>query len=677
MAADMETVAGAGPRGGAYGALLLLPPLLAYGVLAGMYPALVLPMGRFLAFFALFLALPSLSLGLALPLGERSRTESFFLGYPAAQVLLFLLIFFGAKFRLPWLPVALPAASLAALPLLLRTKSARQAPVFRRADFFVAGAALVAALAICFIKFAAYPMPTPGHPALFYQDDTGTAAFVWSAVNSIEYGVPYALPWASGFPDYPYHRIYHFTYAFATYAFGVDPLEQILFYWAPAQWLMLAGGVVAGCRRLAGFSVPETWVAVLLLLFSDGLDFNAQTSIQTLAYFHTFFFGLPAFLMLLLALYGHLGGRSKISPLHAAACYFVAAGVKADLLPFVPFALFPVFLYRLFKRLSLKIDLRMAVYFIASAGMLFYTHYSNLGMSKARTKAFHIWPALMGTIGNLITMAYVVVPFLVVAVLAADRDILLRERLRRDSQYHVMLLTFCLGAAVFLKVVGYTGGEAYFYWQARLILLVAFAWLAAHALRWRTRLVAPVVAAVLACGLWFFYGNVSATAMQSEKGMPKVRAEKDIDYDELMGLRWASQNLIRTKVFFTNKDSYLGYYLVGFIKNFTPDYLGLSGMQGYAWPGDAFSEKTQAAITARRNWVEKFNDSDDPKVKAEALQNIEVDYYIHCERQHPYDFSGFPEMRPVFKNPAITIYEIARPKAAEPTPGLEAKPGGA
>jgi len=650
--------------------LLALPPVAAYAVLAAMYPALAESIARFAGYFALFLALPSLALGLALPLGQRSRAESFFMGYPAAQVLLFLLIFFGGKYGAPWIPAALPAASLAALPLLLRAKRARLAPALGAGEFWMIAATLTLATALCFIKFVSFPMPTPGHPAIFYQDDTGTAAFVWSAVNAIQYGVPYSLPWAAGFPDYPYHRIYHYIYGFATYAFGIDPVEQIMFYWAPAQWLMLAGAAVVGCRKLAGFSVLETCVALLLLLFSDGLDFNAQTSIQTMAYFHTFFFGLPAFLMLLLALYGHLGGRARISPLHAASCYFVAAGVKADLLPFIPFALFPVFLHRLYKKLSIKVDLRMAAYFIAAACMLFYTHYSNLGMSKARAKSFHLWPALMGTIGNLITMSYVVVPFLVVAVLAADRDTLLRERLRRDSQFHVMLLTFCLGSAIFLKVVGYTGGEVYFYWQARLMTLVAFAWLAAHALKWRTRVVAPVVAVVLACGVWYFGNNVAATYTPSQKGLALDSASRNIDYEELQGLRWASRHLDRSKVFFTNKDSYLGYYLVGYMKNFTPDYLGLTGMQGYAWPGDSFSEATQAAITTRRQWVETFNDADDPAEKAEALGHIDVDYYIYCQRQRPFDFSSIPAMRPVFRNQAIVIYEILRSApvpAAAPT----------
>jgi len=648
--------------------LLALPSLAAYGVLAALYPALAEQIVRFVAFFLLFLALPSFALGLALPLGNRSWAESFFLGYPPAQALLFLLIFVGATYGVPWLPVALPAACGLALPLLLRSRQVRQAPSLATGEFLLIAVPLCLALAICFLKFVSSPLPTPGHPAIFYQDDPGTAAFVWSAVNAIQYGVPYSLPWAAGFPNYPFHRIYHFTYAFATYAFGVRPLEQIMFLWAPAQWLMILGAVVAGCRHFARFSYLETGMAITLLLFSDGFDFNAQTSIQTLAYFHTFFFGLPAFLLLLTGFYGYLGNRCQVSSLHMACCYFVTVGVKANLLLFFPLSLFPVFLYRLYKRTSLKLDLKLAALILASAATVFYTHFNNLGLSHAKLKTFHLWPVLMGTIGNLITMLYAVGPFFVIAVLAADRDLLLRERLRRDSQFHAVLLTFCLTAAVFLKVVGYTGGECYFYWQARLMTLVAFVWLASHALVWRTRVVAPVVAVALAGGLWFFSSHV-LTLHTSTSGHPAQAASKNIDDDEMQGLRWASENLDRRQVFFTNKDSYLGYYLVGYIKTCMPDYLGISGMQGYAWMGGFFSHKIEEVINPRRVWVEKFVEAKDLDQQEEALRHIDARYYFHCERQHPSSFVGLGALRPVYQNPSLTIYEIS-----PPPPALSAAP---
>jgi hypothetical protein len=629
-----------------------------------MYPAIADQIAKFALFFLLFLALPSLALGLLLPLGTRSHAESFFWGYAPAQMLLFLLIFTGSRTGVPWLPAALPAASLLALPLLLRRQGARRAPAMQGGDLLLVLGAAALATGLCFIKFASFPLPTPGHPALFYQDDPGTAAFVWSAVNAIQYGVPYSLPWASGFPDYPYHRIYHFTYGFATYALGIGPVEQIMYFWAPAQWLMLVGAVVTGCRRFAGFSRLETGIALVLLLFSDGLDFNAQTSIQTIAYYHTFFYGLPAFLLLLLALYGYLGRQSRISPLLAACCFFVAAGVKANLLLFIPLSLFPVFLYRLYKRINIKLDLALAGSCIVSACVLFYTHYSNLGIGQARSKAFHLWPALMGTLGNLITMAYVVVPFLVIAVIAADRDVLLRERLRRDSQFHAVLLTFCVTSAIFLKVVGYIGGEVYFYWQARLMTLVAFAWLAAHALAWRTRVVAPVVALALVAGLWFFAGNIWAARHLGDSLSPADTSAKNIDADELAGLRWASRNLDRTQPFFTNKDSYIGHYLGAKIKTFMPDYMGFAGLQGYAWIGDCFSPKIQEAISSRRVWVDKFVEAETLADKEEALRHIDAAYYFHCEREHPFDFKGLGLLREVYRNPSLTIYEVVRPQPA-------------
>jgi len=644
--------------------LIALPPLAGYGALAVLYPALADQIARFAAFFTLFLALPSFVLGLALPLGNRNWAESFFLGYPPTQMLLFLLIFFGARYGAPWLPAALPAACAVALPLLMRTRRVRQAPSVPMAELWLIVVPLTLAVGLCFIKFVASPLPTPGHPAMFYQDDPGTASFIWSAVNAIQYGVPYAFPWASGFPDYPYHRLQHFTFGFATYAAGVRPLEQLMYLWAPAQWMMLVGAVVTGCRRFARFSNLETGMAVVLLLFSDGLTFNSQISIQTISFFHTFFFGLPAFLLLLLSLYGYLGRRSEISPTLMACCYFVAAGVKANLLLFIPLSLLPVFVYRLYRRLALWLDLRLALFSFVSACVLFYTHYSNLGLGQAKSKAFRLWPVLMGTLGNLATMLPVVVPFVAIAIIAADRDLLLRERMRQDRQFHVFLLTFCLAAAIFLKAVNYSGGESYFFWQARLMTLVAFTWLASQALAWRTRVVAPLVAVALVGGISLFTINV-VELKANDSARPAVAAAKNIDADEMEGLRWASENLDRRRSFFTNKDNYLAFYLVGYSKTFLWDYLGIAGMQGYAWETGFLSPKIEEAISSRRVWIEKFMAAKGAREQQEALAHVGADYYFHCERQHPASFAGVNALRPVYRNASLTIYEVIHQPTGE------------
>lgn len=651
--------------------LLSVPVVATYCILAAVYPYMAEQIARFALFFSVFLALPSLALGLALPLGDRSGTESFFFGYPVAQMLLFLLIFAGWKLRIPLLPLALPATSLLALPVLLRSPRFRPRAGFKTGDALLVFGVTACAVALCFLKFMHAPQPEPGHPATFFIDDPGTAGFVWSAVNSIEYGVPYSLPWASGFPDYPYHRIYHFIYGFATYLLKVDPTQQIMYFWAPAQWLMLAGALVAGSRRLAGFTLAQSLAAAVLILLSDGLTFNSFISIQTIAYHHTFFFGFPALLLMLFWFYGHLGGyRQDVSTLHAASCFFVAAATKASLLAFIPFAVFPVFVYRLLKRISVKVDLKLAASFLIFGCVLYFTHYHNLGNGQFRSKPFKLGSVLMGTIGNLVTLSYVLGPFALVTLMVADWDVVLRQRLKRDGQYLIMLLTFCLAFCVFLKVVGYIGGEVYFYWHARVIALVAFAALAGHALAWRTRLAAPLMAAVLAAGvLMLLYGNMQlwgARDNTNAKYMPADIRDKNIDYDELVGLQWASEHLVRHRPFFTNKDSINMNYLGGYVKSYLTEYFGFSGVQGYAWIGDFFSPNIVQAISARRVWVDKFVESDDPEQKREALRHIEAAYYFHCERKRPYDFSRIPELRKLYGNTSISIYEIVRPGTAAP-----------
>jgi len=652
-------------------ALIALPPAAAYFVLGSLYPYMTTQLAQFALFFLGFLVLPALAIGLWLPLGERSWTESLFLGYPPAQVVYFLFVFCGARFGQPYAALALPVLAVVVVGLSLRKSEGRLgAPTLPTSTLLLILGVLVPALALCFFKFTSLSFPTPGNPMDYYHDDVGTAAFVWSAVSSIETGGPYMLPFVAGF-QYPYHVIYHYSYAFPCFALGIPPMEQILFLWPPLHWTMLAGAAVVGLRRLAGLSVLETALAVLFILFSDGLDFYAMPSLQTLAYFHTFWFGLPAFLLLLATIYGYLSGRrSQISATHAACCYFVAAGTKANLLPFLPIALLPVFVYRLYKRVSVKKDCLLALGFIVAAVLLFFTHYQSLGTGQAQFKAFKPWSLFMGTLSNLLTMAMVAGPFALVGLLAADRDQVLRRKLRQDRQYHLFLFTFCLASAVFLKTVNYVGGDFYFYWQIRIITLVGFAALAGHALKWRTALVAPVVVLVLVAGLWQFGSNRYALTRPVENWRAADENAKNVDADEVEGLRWASTHLNRTRPMFTNKDKFLGNYLGGYMQVDLFDYLGFSGMQGYAWVGESLSQQTKAVAQARHARINDFLNAKTPAEREAALAHIGADYYFHCERLRPSDFSGVAGLRQVFRNPSLTIYELTGPKdaASQQTP---------
>lgn len=643
--------------------LIALPPAAAYFALGSLYPYMATQLAQFALFFVGFLALPALAIGLLLPLGERSWTESLFLGYPPAQVLYFLLIFCGSRLGQPWAPLALPVLAVLVVGLSLRKSEGRlDAPSLPGSTLLLILGVLVPALALCFFKFTSLSFPTPGNPMDYYHDDVGTAAYVWAAVNSIETGGPYMLPLVSGF-QYPYHVIFHYSYAFPFFALGIAPMEQILFLWPPLHWTMLAGAAVVGCRRLAGLSALETGLALLLILFSDGLDFYAMPSLQTLSYFHTFWFGLPALLLLLATIYGYLSGRrSQISSVHAACCYFVAAGTKANLLPLLPIALFPVFLYRLCKRVSVKKDCLLALGFIVAALLLYFTHYQSLGTGQAQFKAFKPWSLFMGTMSNLLTMAMVVGPFALLGLFAADRDQVLRHKLRQDRQYHLFLLAFCVAGAVFLKTVNYVGGDFYFYWQARLMALVCFAAVAAHALKWRTRLVAPLVALILLAGLWQFGFNRYGLTKPTENWRPADANAKNLDADEVEGLRWASTHLNRTRSIFTNKDKFLGNYLGVNIQVDLFDYLGFSGMQGYAWVGEFLSQQTKAVAQARHARIEEFLKAGTPAEREAALQHIGADYYFHCERLRPGDFHGVEGLREIFRNPSLTIYELTGPK---------------
>lgn len=647
------------------GLLLALPPLAAYCVIGQLYPALTTQLALFVGFFTVFLALPALAFGRLLPLGERSWTESLFLGYPLAQVAYFLGVFSGARLGQPWLAAASPVLALILLLASPRSGRGKGATALPVSSLLLILAALIPALCICFIKFKLVALPTPGHPAEFYHDDVGTAAFVWSAARSIESGMAYMSPLISGV-QYPYHVIYHYSYAFPAYALGLPPVEQILYFWPPLHWTMLAGAVVTGCRRLAGLSVLETGLAILLLLFSDGIGFNSSPSVQTMAYFHTFFFGLPSFILLLTSLYGYLSGRNtQISAAHLACCYFVAAGTKANLLPFLPIALFPVFVYRLYKRTAIRTDLKLAAGFCLSAVLLFFTHYQNLGHSQAQFKAFKFWKVFMGSLGNLGDMALVIGPFALLALIAADRDEVFRHKLRRDWQYHLFLLTFAVASAVFLKVVNYVGGDFYLYWQTRLITLVGFASLAAHAFTWRKRVVAPLTTLVLIAGVVLFALHLVPLIWPPETWSPVDAEARNIDAQELEGLRWASAHLDHTRSIFSNKDHFYGKYLGANIRIIMFDYLGFSGMQADAWPLEQLPPNLKAMVEERYAGYERFWAAKTAAEREEALRDIKADYYFHCERQVKSDFAGLSGLREVYRNPSLTIFELPHARAGQ------------
>ena len=509
---------------------------------------------------------------------------------------------------------------------------------------------------------AGMSLPVPGLAKIYYTDDVMMGAYIFSALRALEHGLPYMHPMVAG-GALTTHMLYHFCYASCTLITSIHPIDLVIFLWPPVLWLFLASAAVVGCRRLAGFTVLETFLAIALLLFTSGVSFFGSPSVQLFEYQHTFFIGLPALILFCTALYGYLSGRRpRLFAVHAALCYLVCATTKAPLLMLLPVSLLPVLLLRLFKRQVRAMEFVLAGLVITFAAALRLTIYPDTGIVATQLPKLSKLP--LGTMGNLGDMAVIFGPYLILAILALEANPVLRLKTKRAGHYLLFCAAFVLVSAFMLKLYNFVGGDFYFFWQARILVLLAFAPVAAHILTWRVPRFAPVLALLLVLGVGVTLQRMYLPCIASEQNQVPADAQvKQLDAGEREGLRWAADNLDRRKIFFTNKDSYLGSYLGGFISLPLFDYLGFSGLQGYAFPMRWLPKGLLLTANERLKNLEGFHTAPTPEVKAEILARTPVDYYLHCIRLAPPNFAAPDCLREVYKNQSFIIYEnTCRPK---------------
>ncbi len=657
--------------------LLLFAPLAACSLFIGRQnPELVPQVPIFLGFMLAFVLLPALGLGGLLVRSPLSLAERLALGSPAALALLFVLGYAGAALRQPLLLWAQPALGLAACFMTLGP--GRQAAAVRPGndavavaedplpptpwgDLLLMLAVLCAGLALCLPKLAGVSLPVPGLAVNYYTDDIITGSFVFSALRALEHGLPFSMPMVAG-ASLSYHVLYHYCYAACALITSIHPMDLVLFLWPPVLWLFLACAAVVGCRRLAGFTLLETLLAIVLLLFTSGVNFFGSPSVQLFGYQHTFFLGLPALILFTTALYGYLSGRRpRLFAVHAAVSYLVCASTKAPLLMLLPLSLLPVLLLRLVKRQVRAGELVLAGLAIVFAAALKLTIYPDTGIVATRLPK--LMKLFLGTIGNLGDMAVVLGPYVVLALLALEANPVLRLKTKRSAQYLVFCAAFMLVSAFLLKLFNFVGGDFYFFWQARILVLLAFAPVAAHILVWRMPKFTPALALLLVLGVGVTLQRLFFPLDTYLNEVPAEAQAKHLDAGEREGLRWAASNLDHRATFFTNKDSYLGSYMGGFIPLPLFDYIGFSGLQGYAFPMPWLPEDSLRTASERLKKLESFHKASTPEAKAEIMARVPVDYYLHCIRLAPKDFAVPDCLRTVYKNQSLIIYEnICRPK---------------
>jgi hypothetical protein len=637
--------------------LLLLPLAACYVLISRLNPTLAPQLPSLLFFMVGFVVLPAIGLGRLLVRLPLTPAEGLALGSPAAMALLFGLAYATAAFHLPGLIWAQPAiGGVACLVAWVRArrKAVGQTPTqMPLGDLLLTGAGLAAGLALCVPDIVATSVPGPGVALNYYIDDVGHASYVFAALRAMEHGLPVWDPLVAG-TTLSYHLLFHFCYAACFQVTGAHPLDQVMLLWPPALWLLLVGAIVTGCRKLAGFTLLETAIVLVLTIFSSGWGFNSTPAVQLFSYQHTFFMSLPAVFLFVTALYGYLTGRrTRLLAVHTAVSFLVCSATKAILMPVLPLALLPVLVLRFVRRQVRRPELVLVGLCLTAAVALKLSLYRDTARAVLQLPA--LGKLLMGVLSCLGEVGLALGAYFAFTAFAADANPVLRRKLDRDGQYYLFCLTYVLVSVVLLKTFNFIGGGFYFYWYARVLVLLAFAPVAAHVFTWRTPKFAPALIVLLLLGLgmtvWsmFFFTQT--------KGLPEDMSAKVLDQDERDGLRWAAAHLDRRKSFFTNKDSYLSSYLGTYIHSDMYDYLGLSGLQGYAWSTSWLSEPALSMARGRAQGQRAFFEAATPEARAAVLAELDVDYYFQCVRLTPPGFVVPPCLREVHRTPSLVIYE--------------------
>jgi len=638
---------------------LFAPCLVLFAGLCLAFPELTNGVGRFLPFFAAFLLLPGYLLAGLLVRGSLSLFERLAFGYPVALGLMYVLSFLGGRLGLPWLPwIILPISALLVL-CLRRWYTCDAGGYLSVGDFALCFIVTLISLGLCLSKLFTPQIPLSGLPVTIYNDDVGVAAYVWAAAKAMD-GGEVLSSLTAGFP-LSYHLLYHYCCAAAFRIVGAVPIEQVLYHWPPMHWTLTASGFVLGCRRLGGMSPGETAMAALLVFFSAGPGFYGDPGIQVFNYFHTYFFGLLPFFLFLTGLYGYLGGRrERLDWAYLSVLFLVASGTKGVLLLMLPLSLFPVLLFRGVRRMIRRDDILLVLGCLLVVAVLHFAMFQD--SERVAMRIPRVGDLLLGVVERIGQMALVAGAYLALYAFAADNDVAIARKMFRDQQYLLFAATFAVVSAVLLKWFNFIGGDNYFYWYARNIILLCIGPVFWHLLRWRKGAFAAAALALILLGVGLFlrarFVPLPGVPSEAINGVPQVAAGHNIDREEWDGLAWASHNLDQRRTIISNKNMYMGSYRGGFVKMEYYHYLGLSGMQGYAWYAPWLSARQKGENERRLAAQDAFFAAVTAEQWGQALGVLEVDYLFQCLRTDPRDLSDTPGLRKIFGNRSLIIYEV-------------------
>lgn len=627
--------------------LFLVPAALAYAFLAQLYPSLAQDILRYALFSIGFIVLPSYALGRLLLRFSAGFMERVCLGFPVSQGLIFLLGWGGSRIGLSWWgALAMPALGLYAIWDLMGRRDAA-----RRTEPFVVLLGTLGAtigLTLCSIYFFRIPLPTEGVPAGFYYDDGLMGMGIFSAMKAMVSGTPF-VDGRYGDISATYHLLHFANTAVAHLVTTVHPYLLHLYIYPVLSWTMLAGGVAAGCRRLAHFGKPESVLAFCLLFFTSGFEFSAIPWFQTVMYFHTYFVSIPAAVLLGLVFFGIFSARMERLPcVYTTLLFFAASAAKSVVLLLVPLALVPVLIYRVWNRKVNLDDLRFAAGLLVSGLVLRAIEYKSTG--QLLFKKFNLLNSVMEFVASGLELA----PFALLIFLLARQDRLAGYKVGQHKQFFIIVIAMFLLSVGLTRSIEFVGGGQYFFWYTRMFLFIGVSGCLGWAFQKRMRTVLAATLCVTAAAVMLF--TLRTSEIYRAPSIPTI--ESTMDKGEWDGLMWANAHLGLNKRFICNRMEFVEMRQYGPSRARYYDFLAVSGLYGYAWPYEWLPADTGREVSKRLAKVQAFWDAETPQSVLQALQGIPAEYLFVSKRFKHQDYSGIPGITRIYTNPSLDIYDL-------------------
>ncbi|OGR35787.1 MAG: hypothetical protein A2051_05710 [Desulfovibrionales bacterium GWA2_65_9] len=625
----------------------LVPVLAAYAALVHFHPQLGLAPLLYMAYAAAFILLPAYACALLLPQKDLGLAERVCLGFPLSQALLFLLAWGGSRLGLSWWgALGLPALGLFGLCDLSRARSQGQ----RSEPFFLIATAAITTLSLilCFRYFLQAALPGEGAEVFTYGDDSFVTMGTFSAVKSLLSGGPF-MEGRFGDIPFPYHIMLQANNGVAHLVTGIHPLPLQLYLYPVLHWFLLAGAVVAGARRFAGFDRTAVVLAACLLLYASGFLFEATPWFQMYGTFHTYFYSLPGSILLGMLLFGVLSQRLAGFPgAYFSLLFFAVCAAKGVPLVLVPLSLLPVLAYRLCQRKLGLADLKVTVGVVLSGLVLRLIEYTSLG--QLQLKKFNVLNSALELSANALEY----VPFVLLVGLVAMSNRLTKHELLKSRQYIIFVAAMFVVCMTLTRTVDFVGGQQYFFWYFRIFLLILIASYCGYALKLRKRTVRlAVVAVVTASVSVFLYSQYQMIIHET------VEKDFSLNKNESKGLLWAYDHLDHRARIITN-GAYSRYERNGNLEIGGPvNYLAVSGLSGYAWPYPWLPDDIRRIVDPRLAVVNAFWKATSVEEQQRLLADIPVDYlFVRKREDRGLDYTGLAGVRRVYSNEDFDIYAL-------------------